>query len=91
LLALYPKDNLTSDDTATLLETKDWIFRLEVVAVIPLNDNETPDWVIWVSDEAKQGSYYSYSTLVIYDPAAEEPLVATPYLSELKSRARRLG
>jgi len=86
LLALYPKDNLMSDDTATSLETKDWIFRLEVVAIIPLNDNKTPDWVIWVSDEAKQGSYHSYSTLIVYDPAAEESLVATPYLSELRSK-----
>lgn len=78
LLALYPKDHIMSDDTVALLETKDWMFRLEVVAVIPLNDNKTPDWVIWVSDEAKQGSYHSYSTLIIYDPAAEESLVATP-------------
>ncbi|WP_133510493.1 hypothetical protein [Candidatus Thiosymbion oneisti] len=84
LSALYPKNNLVSDDTATLLETKDWIFRLEVVAIVPLNDNKIPDWVIWVSDEAKQGSYRSYSTLIIYDPATQESLVATPYLSELK-------
>jgi len=86
LLALYPKNNLVSDDTATLLETEDWIFRLKVVAIIPLNDNKIPDWITWVLDEAKQGSYHSYSTLIIYDPDAEESLITTPYLSELKGQ-----
>ena len=78
LKSLYPED-VKSTDSSAILETEDWIFRLEVVAVAQINDNDDLDWVVWLSDEAKSGNYRSYATFVLYDPENQEEYTATPY------------
>jgi len=78
LETLYP-DYVVSKGPTTTLETDDWIFRLEVVAVVQLNDNDVPDWIVWVSDESKSGNYRSYSTLVLYDPENQKNYTANLY------------
>lgn len=76
--ALYPEET-KSMKYETIYETEDWVFRLEVVAVIMLNDNKKQDWVVRLSDESKSGSFRHYSTIVIYDPGKQKKYVASSY------------
>jgi hypothetical protein len=55
-------------DNSVISDTEDWFFKLEVVAVADLNKNRKYDWIFWMTDEAKDGNYRAYKTLVIYDP-----------------------
>ncbi len=72
---LFP-EYVSSNSTVARYESEDWLFIMEVVAAANLNGNDSPDWIVWVVDEAKTGSYRSYFTLVIYDPAGEHELRA---------------
>lgn len=72
---LFP-EYVSSNSTVARYESEDWLFIMEVVAAANLNDNDSPDWIVWVVDEAKTGSYRSYFTLVIYDPAEAHELRA---------------
>jgi len=72
-------ESVTSIGTTSTMETEDWIFRLEVVAITDINGNNKPDWIIWFSDEAKQGNYRSYSTLVAYDVLGDKKITAMIY------------
>ena len=72
---LFP-EYVSSNATVARYESDDWLFIMEVVAAANLNDNDTPDWIVWVVDEAKTGSYRSYFTLVIYDPSGANELKA---------------
>ncbi len=87
--ALYPAHSLTSHDAATQLETGSWLFHMQTVAIADANGNGIPDWVIWVTDEAKQGNYRSYFTLIIYDPTAAGRLAATPFPEHLRTRHQK--
>lgn len=72
---LFP-EYVSSNATVARFESEDWLFIMEVVAAANLNDNDNPDWIVWVVDEAKTGSYRSYFTLVVYDPADTHELKA---------------
>ncbi|HBN22655.1 MAG TPA: hypothetical protein DD412_05400 [Holosporales bacterium] len=78
LKSLYPQ-NTSSVGNIAELNAEDWTFTLEVVAVAKINDNSSPDWVIWVLDESKSGNYRGYSTLIIYDPERHESFKAIAY------------
>lgn len=58
-------------DNSVISDTEDWFFKLEVVAISDLNKNKQQDWIIWMTDEAKDGNYRAYKTLVIYDPPSD--------------------
>lgn len=47
--------------------TKDWNFVLTIAAAADLNKNGKEDLLVWVTDEAKEGNYRAYSTILIYD------------------------
>jgi len=51
--------------TSVTLETEDWTFTLEVVAIARINNNATPDWILWVLDESKSANYRGFSTLIL--------------------------
>jgi len=78
LTSLFPK-HISSRASTALFETKDWILTLEVVAIAKINNNSTPDWIVWMFDESKSGNYHGYSTLIIYDPGIQKNYSATPY------------
>ncbi|MCG8427990.1 MAG: hypothetical protein MI754_11590 [Chromatiales bacterium] len=78
LQSLFPQSS-SATGPITRFDSEDWAFTLEVVAVANMNDNSAPDWIVWVLDEAKEGNYRGYSTLIIYDPEQQEPLKATTY------------
>ena len=78
LKSLHPQQTKFVGNVAEF-STEDWSFILEVVAVTKINDNDIPDWVIWVVDESKQGNYRGYSTLIIYDPENQDNFKGVKY------------
>lgn len=60
-------NNLFIKNNNVIYKTEGWDYRLEVIAVFDVNDNQKDDWIIWFADESKAGNYRSYQTLVIYD------------------------
>ena len=78
LKSLYPGQT-TSIDNVVELQSEDWAFTMEVVALARINDNASPDWIVWVLDESKSGNYRGYSTLIVYDPEEQESFKAMTY------------
>jgi hypothetical protein len=78
LKSMFPEQSKSFDDVVEL-QTEDWAFTIEVVALAKINDNSLPDWIIWVLDEAKSGNYRGYSTYIIYDPEKQKQLKAKVY------------
>lgn len=78
------RHQLTTDDAFTLdalsvqpikirprtaeLETPDWYFKLEVIAVADIDGSGKADWLVRVVDQSLSGTYLTVSPLVIYDP-----------------------
>lgn len=75
-------EGLVVDSVSVTIDVPDWHYRLELVAVRDINGNDTPDWIVWLADEAKQGSYRGYATLVVLDAGVSKELVASPYAPE---------
>lgn len=78
LKSLYPEQTSSTGNVAEL-QTEDWAFTLEVVALARINDNLSPDWIVWILDESKSGNYRGYSTIILYDPEEHETFKATLY------------
>lgn len=66
----------TVERYAVTVKTADWSYRFEVVADIESATGQH-DWLVWLSDEAKDGNYRDYQTLVVANPLPVGPLVAT--------------
>ncbi|MCP1673266.1 hypothetical protein J2T57_000358 [Natronocella acetinitrilica] len=67
-----PDPMATSISNAVLLiESADWHYRLEVVAVVGTDADAGEDWLVWLTDEALSGSYRDYRLLII--SGANEP------------------
>ena len=60
---------------AVTVGTADWRYRLEVVADVVTAAGEH-DWLVWFSDEAKNGNYRSYEPLVVREPGPTGQLAA---------------
>ena len=78
LKSIFPEQTKSFNNVVEL-QTEDWAFTIEVVALAKINDNSSPDWIVWVLDEAKSGNYRGYSTLIIYDPEKQKKLKAVVY------------
>ncbi|AZN34722.1 hypothetical protein NQT63_08320 [Pseudoalteromonas agarivorans] len=76
--SLFPKNSHAGHNIAEL-QTDEWTFILEVVALADVNDNSFSDWIVWVTDESKVGNYKSYSTIIIVDPDKQRKLEAMKY------------
>lgn len=70
---------LHASDTEVSLATDDWTFILRIVAVADVDGDGRSDWVLWMTDEARSGSYREYATLVVLDPDKPGPLRALPW------------
>lgn len=55
-----------TDYTATY-ETNDWYYELKVVARVDANGDGAEDWLVWVTDKAKTGSYNTLISYIAYD------------------------
>lgn len=61
-------------------ESKDWYFKLELIAITDINEDKKPDGILWVTDESKSGNYRGYQTIVVYDiNASKNKLKAQVY------------
>lgn len=75
----YTLDKLTGNllvgTNSASVESDDWHYALELVVVTDVNKNGKADWIIWLIDEAKEGSYRGYQTLVAYDVDTNKELI----------------
>lgn len=78
LKSIFPNQT-TFNNNVAVLETEDWLFTVEVVAVVSVNGNSSPDWIVWIVDESKSGNYRGYSTFIIYDPEQLKVFNAVTY------------
>ncbi len=78
LQKLDPKNLKISNYTVTR-ETDDWIYTIEVIAASDLNNDGTNDLILWLYDQAKNGNYHTYTTLIVPIYNNEELLLAIPY------------
>ena len=58
-------------------DVDDWFLMFDVVASADIDHDGYKDWIVWYTDEAKQGSYKSYGVLVIYSPSEDGLLEAS--------------
>jgi hypothetical protein len=58
---------LKTDKYACSFDTRDWFFKVEVVAEADFAKDGKVDWLVWLFDEAKTGNYRGYSVLLIRD------------------------
>lgn len=65
-------NKLIINEGHVIYNTEEWQYRIELIAVSDINNNKKDDWVLWFSDESKEGNYRGYQTLVIYDIYSEE-------------------
>ncbi|WP_328184926.1 hypothetical protein [Marinobacter sp. OP 3.4] len=66
------------DDNTVTLESDDWYIQLEVVARADVDNDGHEDWLIWLTDEAREGNYRGYDSLVIHNVAGNGLLEASP-------------
>ena len=79
LRAVFPDDTQTKRN-GVIYESDDWVFGLDLVAVVDVDDNGLLDWIMWLADESKEGNYHSYTTLVSFDVSdAAVVMTAVPY------------
>ena len=78
LAALFPDLAVAGANTASV-ETDEFSFSIEVVASTRVNDNDEADWIVWMADEAKSGTYRDYRTFLILDPHSSTKLEAIAY------------
>lgn len=77
---------VTVEPTRATYETKDWHFRLELVATLDVNNNGKPDWVLWLADEAKSGNYRQYQTLIAHDVSDTGPINVASYAVTMNAK-----
>lgn len=68
-----------TDAVAATLEDESSTIRFEVVAEADLNGDAKQDWIVWMTDESRDGNYRGYATLVVDAAAASTPLKAKAY------------
>lgn len=72
-LATMP--NVTTEKYAAISDDNDWFYELRIIARLDLNDNGKEDWLIWLTDKAKTGSYNTLSGLVAYDVTDDRTVI----------------
>ena len=68
---------LSIEPDAAMLDSDDWYLRVERVAAADFDGNGQEDWLLWVSDESRVGTYQSFHALLIQDVTATGPLVGS--------------
>lgn len=74
LKTLLASGKVTSTGSTLEVDTSDQFFALQVVAVVrrPATKGAAKprpvEWIVWVTDERKDGNYRSYSTLIVHPP-----------------------
>lgn len=71
-LSSLDPSHLKIDGSTVVLEDEGWHFSMEVVALADVNGNGVADWIVWMADEAKLGTFRAYFTVLVLDPG-EKP------------------
>ena len=63
-------DSMTvnADAHSVTAESDDWRYHLEIVAVADIDSSGKDDWIVWLSDTARDGNYRDHAVLVIENP-----------------------
>jgi hypothetical protein len=77
LTRLFDPSQLDIKPHGVAVGTSDWSYVLRVVLVGDLDRDGSVDWIVWLDDEARQGSYRAYQTLVIRGASVAGPLQAS--------------
>jgi len=73
-------DHVTVTAVAASVEDDTWNYQLRIVAEADFDGDDKPDWLVWLTDEARsEGNYRGYSTLLISNVDAPGPLLAKEY------------
>lgn len=78
LTQLPDKRSLHVDYNTVTLLSEDWYMKLEVVARADIDHDGLEDWLVWLTDEARNGNYRGYESLVIYGVSGDGLLKAEP-------------
>lgn len=74
MAAMFESSSLSIDDDTLRYTAEDWVLSLQLLAVRDVNNNGSPDWIVWIADEAMDGVYRGYGTLVLLDPQSKTVL-----------------
>lgn len=64
-------DATRAEGNYVILEDENWLFEIEIVAEADMDGDGEPDWLLWLTDSAKQGNYRSYQVLLVPSPFRE--------------------
>ena len=65
LTSLFDPSQLDIKSHGVAVGTSDWSYVLRVVLVGDVDKDGSVDWIVWLDDEAREGSYRAYQTLII--------------------------
>lgn len=68
---------LVIEPNAAMLDSDDWYLRIERVAAADFDGNGQEDWLVWIGDDSRVGTYQTFHALMIHDVTAAGPLVGT--------------
>lgn len=60
---------MKADQYSVSSATEDWLFEIEVVAEFDIDGNGKHDWLLWLTDVARQGTYRAYHVLIVPNPS----------------------
>lgn len=78
LSRLFETSQLRREPWGVAVSSPAWSLILRVVLVGDIDHNGSIDWLIWLTDEALDGNYRGYDTLLIKDVAKNGLLRAQP-------------
>lgn len=66
---------LVIEPDAAMLDSDEWYLRIERVAAGDLDGNGQEDWLLWVSDDSRVGTYQTFQALLVRNVTSAGPLV----------------
>lgn len=69
---------LVIEANAAMLDGEDWYLRIERVAAADFNGDGDEDWLVWIGDDSKVGTYQSFHALLVQHATESGLLAAEP-------------
>lgn len=71
-------DPLVIEPNAAMLDSDQWYLRLERVAAADFDGDGSEDWLIWIGDDSRVGTYQTFHALLVYDVKATGTMAGAP-------------
>lgn len=68
---------LVLEPNAALLDSDDWYLRIERVAAADFDGNGHEDWLVWIGDDSRAGTYQTFHALLIRNVTVTGRLAGT--------------